>query len=76
MKPLKIIPSILISLFILVALAPKTTHAYVDPGTGSYVIQIILGTVLGGMFAIKMYSRKIKSFLGKFFTKKDDNKER
>ena len=40
--------------------------AYIDPSTGSYIIQIILAGVLGALFAIKTYWGRIKLF----FTKK------
>ena len=37
-------------------------YAYLDPGTGSYFIQIIIATLLGAMYAIKHYWYKIKLF--------------
>ena len=37
-------------------------YAYLDPGTGSYFIQIIIATLLGAMYAIKHYLYKIKLF--------------
>ena len=40
--------------------------AYIDPATGSYVIQILLAGLLGAIFAIKTYWGRIKLF----FTKK------
>jgi hypothetical protein len=43
----------------------KIGDLYLDPGSGSYIIQILLAALLGGAFAIKMYWRKIKSFFVK-----------
>lgn len=40
-------------------------QAYLDPGTGSFLFQIIVGGVLSALFAIKLYFRKIKSFFSK-----------
>ena len=37
-------------------------YAYLDPGTGSYFIQIIIATSLGAMYAIKQFWYKIKLF--------------
>ena len=37
--------------------------AYLDPGTGSVVIQAVVGSLLGAMLVIKLYWRKIISFL-------------
>jgi hypothetical protein len=44
-------------------LAARDAGAYVDPGTGSYFLQILLAGLLGAAFAVRLYWRKIKSFL-------------
>ena len=36
--------------------------AYLDPGTGSYILQMLVAGVLGGMYAIKLYWNKILNF--------------
>ena len=33
--------------------APRNAHAYIDPGTGSYITQIVIGFVAGGVFVFK-----------------------
>jgi hypothetical protein len=48
--------------------APK---AYLDPGSGSFILQLVLAAVLGGLFIIKGYWLKIKGL----FTKKGDDAE-
>jgi len=35
-------------------------HAYIDPGTGSYLIQIIAAAVLASIFVIKSFWKNIK----------------
>lgn len=62
-------------IFLALFLFPRSVHAYVDPGTGSYVIQLIMAFFLGGVFAIKLYWKKIKSFLAKFLSRKGDTKD-
>lgn len=47
----------------LLLLAPAAAYAYIDPGTGSFVIQGIIAAVVGAGFAIKMFWQRIKSFL-------------
>ena len=37
-------------------------YAYLDPGTGSYFLQIIIATLLGAMYAIKHFWYKVKLF--------------
>lgn len=51
---------------------------YIDPGSGSYVIQVIAAALLGAAFWIKMSWQRIKSFFtGNKFkpgdTKEEDN---
>ena len=41
--------------------------AYIDPGTGSYMIQILVGVILGGMMSIKIFWRRITGFLRRTF---------
>jgi len=50
---------------------PSTSHAYLDPGSGSYIIQILIAGFVAGSFAIKVYWRKIKAFLQSFFNKQE-----
>ena len=36
---------------------------YIDPGTGSYFISILIGFLAGGLFALKMFWKRIVAFL-------------
>jgi hypothetical protein len=52
-------------------------YAYLDPGTGSYIFQILIAAVVGVGFLVKVYWGKIKSlFTGRssedVTTSKDD----
>jgi hypothetical protein len=38
---------------------------YIDPGSGSMLLQIIAGAILGAGVVVKTYWTKIKSFFGK-----------
>jgi hypothetical protein len=42
----------------------NTTHAYLDPGTGSMLLQVILGGIAAVGVIIKLYWYKILAFLG------------
>lgn len=48
----------------------KNVYAYIDPGTGSYLIQILLASIFGSLFFIKLFWSKIKSFFTKLFSRK------
>jgi hypothetical protein len=39
-------------------------HAYLDPGTGSMILQVLLGGVAGVAVAGKFYWHRLKSLLG------------
>ena len=45
-------------------------YAYIDPGTGSYVFQMAVATLLGASFALKTYWQKITIHIKKLFQKK------
>jgi len=44
----------------MVALQPLTAHAYLDPGTGSYLLQLLIAGIAGGLYAAKVYWRQLK----------------
>jgi hypothetical protein len=46
-------------------------HAYLDPGTGSYLFQLLVGAALGSLMAIKIYWRKIRDGVRNLLGKKD-----
>ncbi len=39
--------------------------AYLDPGSGSYLIQLLIAALLGGGFAIKAFWKQISAFFRK-----------
>jgi len=50
----------------LVLLAAQTpAHAYIDPGTGSYLFQLAIAGFLGGAFVLRLYWRKLMRMLGR-----------
>jgi hypothetical protein len=57
-------------------LLPSPALAYIDPGTGSFVIQGIIAAIVGGGFAVKMFWGRIKAKItGKTPTEDDDPDE-
>jgi len=44
--------------------------AYIDPGSGSYVFQLILGAFFGALVAIKIYWQRFRAFVMSLFSKK------
>lgn len=64
--------TLLILIFLIVQ--PKEAHAYLDPASGSYVIQVIIAFMLGGLFAIKTFWRSINNFFTDLFLKRRKGK--
>jgi len=54
---------------------PGLSEAYLDPGAGSYILQMLLAGALGLIFTIKLYLSKIKSFFRGLFGKDDQDNE-
>ncbi len=48
---------------------------YIDPGSGSYLVQVVIAAVLGAAFWIKMSWQRIKAFFGghKMKAEEDDD---
>jgi apolipoprotein N-acyltransferase len=41
----------------------EPADAYVDPGSASYVFQLLVGTALGAIFALRMCWERVKTFV-------------
>jgi hypothetical protein len=52
-----------------IVIIPNNAFAYIDPGTGSYILQIIAAGILGGLFAIKMFWFQVKDFFRRLFSR-------
>ncbi len=64
-----VVPLTLLAVLVVLCL-PLPVHAYIDPGTGSYVFQIIIAAFVAVSFMIKVYWHKIKAFFSRLFVKK------
>jgi hypothetical protein len=48
---------------------PQRVYAYIDPGTGSYILQLLVATLLGGLFALKLGWNKIMTLFRRLYKK-------
>ncbi len=55
----------LLSIFSISIVFSQTAYGYLDPGTGSMIIQAVVAGILGGVFAIKFYWHKLLTFFRK-----------
>ena len=46
------------------AVLPATAFAYLDPGTGSMLLQVVLGGIAAVAVALKLFWYRILAFLG------------
>ena len=61
-------------LFLVVVGLSRDAYAYVDPGTGSYLLQILVAGFLGLLYALRLSWARLKDFLTSRFlrsSKKD-----
>ncbi len=49
--------------------------AYLDPGSGSYLLQLLIAGALGALFVLRGYFGRIKDFLMKLLGKGEDEPE-
>lgn len=52
-----------------VLLVMPAANAYIDPGSGSYVFQVLVGLVLGAGVALKVFWRRIWTFVRRPFAR-------
>ena len=53
-----------LTLVVLLALSPAA-YAYIDPGTGSYLFQLLIAGLLGGGFLVKAYWRHLRRWVAR-----------
>ena len=47
----------------------REVHLYLDAGTGSIVLQAVLGALVAAVVAVKLFWNQIKAFFGKLFSR-------
>ena len=55
----------IIFVMMLVFIIPQPVSAYLDPGFGSMVWQLVVTVLFGVAFTLKMYWQKIKNFFSR-----------
>ena len=52
-----------------------TAHAYLDPNTGSYFFQILIGLFFGGLYVVQLFWRRIVRGAKRLFFSKPKEEE-
>jgi len=68
MKHVRILVKLVALLSLFYLMAPQWAHAYLDPGTGSYVLQLVIGAFVGILFAAKVFWKNIRSYIASSFS--------
>lgn len=68
MRHIRMIRSLVVS-FLLFLMLSQISYAYLDLGSGSYLFQLAIASILGGMYIIKLFWNKIKSFFINIFAR-------
>jgi hypothetical protein len=77
-KPMKKITHLKMTLIIFglfYLIFPQVAFAYLDPGTGSFIIQLLIAGLLAASFTVKLFWGKIKAFCTNLFSKKSRDGE-
>lgn len=48
-------------------------HAYLDPGSGSYMFQMVIAAMVGGLFSLKLFWHNLVGFFSGILKKKNQN---
>lgn len=54
---------ILMGLILYSVISPTPAHAYLDPGAGSFIVQAIVGGVVGLATITRLYWTRIRDFI-------------
>ncbi len=67
---------IFIGIILYYLVIPTFAHAYIDPGTGSYIVQVVIGILLGAILSIRILWTHIISFIKKLLKIRDNQGNR
>ena len=51
-------------------LITNTSYGYLDPGSGSYILQLLIAGGVASLYTIKVYWKSIKNFSKRVFHRK------
>lgn len=62
-----VLSELIVALCTILLICPSAAHAYVDPGTGSYLYQLSIAGVFGAFYAVRVYWREVRTFVAHAF---------
>ena len=58
----------LLTTALIVAFYPSSAFAYIDPGSGSLLLQIVMSAIFGGIFLARNFLAKTAAWLRRIFS--------
>ena len=74
MNYLKVCMRLFIVIILFSLIFPQRAYAYIDPGTGSIIIQFLIGIVIGGTALVKIFWHEISTNFKELF-RRDERKK-
>jgi hypothetical protein len=59
---------VVLSLIMVGSILTGNAYAYLDPGTGSYFLQVLLAAILGALFTLRIFWIRIVSYVKNIFS--------
>jgi len=47
-------------------------NLYLDPGSGSYLLQLLIAAALGALFALRLYWKRVKGFFSRLLGRRGE----
>lgn len=75
MKNLSSFTNIILAVLFFVLFRSYSAHAYIDPGIGSYIFQLLIAGLVGASFLIKVFWGEIKVFFSKYVLRRSSDED-
>ncbi len=59
----------IVIVFFVLLIGTEPAWAYLDPGTGSLILQSLIAGIAGGLVVCRLYWAQLKTFLAKVFSR-------
>lgn len=59
-------PATVLMAFSMLTFSITPAYAYLDPGTGSMILQALIGGIAAGIAVISLYYRRVKAYFNKW----------
>jgi hypothetical protein len=74
-RDLKSLPTAIGVVLAFVLVSPAPAWGYIDPGSGSFFLQMLLAGLLGLGMTLRLYGRRIKAFFRRNKSSSDDDSD-